>query len=534
MLDNFSVKSKAIAIAIAGPILIALIMGAHEIMAIQSKAEESLVRKSRAIVFMAEAARNQMALLLEEGVVKPFEEIPPDKILYAVPVVAAMHQATKNAEALGYTFRVPKVAPRNKDNTPTPLEKKILDEFKASDKDEITVIEDNHVRYFKAIRLTPECLYCHGDPKGGTDVVGGPKEGWKAGEIHGAFEIISSLDEAKRDTRDAAVKIFLWTLGIVLALIGLSTWFLQSALVRPLNKITVLTETMAKGRFTDNIANPSNDEIGRVGKALNAMAGSLSSVIGTVTSAARSLTTGTRELADASENVAQGAAQQASGVEEVSASMESMAESIQQNARNSEKTKEIAARAAVNARESGQALQQGLASLKEIAGKIQIIEEIARQTNLLALNAAIEAARAGEHGKGFAVVAAEVRKLAERSGEAAKEILHISGSSVEVADRAGEQLANLVPEIEQTAQLVQEIAASSATQDTSAREINEAIQVLGSVIHQNASAAEEIAATTQALSSKADQLTGATSFFEVETEPGHALPAVPEDEVQEP
>jgi methyl-accepting chemotaxis protein len=160
--------------------------------------------------------------------------------------------------------------------------------------------------------------------------------------------------------------------------------------------------------------------------------------------------------------------------------------------------------------------------MKEIASKISIIEEIARQTNLLALNAAIEAARAGEHGKGFAVVAAEVRKLAERSQKAAGEINQLSVSTVNVAEKAGEMLDKLVPDIQRTAELVQEITAASREQDTGAEQINKALQQLEKVIQQNASASEEMASTTEQLTTQSDQLTGAIAFFRTSEDSGPA------------
>ena len=163
---------------------------------------------------------------------------------------------------------------------------------------------------------------------------------------------------------------------------------------------------------------------------------------------------------------------------------------------------------------------EAVAAMKEIANKISIIEEIARQTNLLALNAAIEAARAGEHGKGFAVVAAEVRKLAERSQKAAGEINQLSATTLKVSEKSGEMLDKLVPDIQRTAELVQEITAASKEQDTGAEQINKALQQLEQVIQQNASASEEMASTTEELTGQSDQLVSALSFFHTGDEDG--------------
>ena len=192
-----------------------------------------------------------------------------------------------------------------------------------------------------------------------------------------------------------------------------------------------------------------------------------------------------------------------------------MTANIRQNADNAKETEKIALKGAEDATSGGQAVQDTVTAMKSIADKIMIIEEIARQTNLLALNAAIEAARAGEQGKGFAVVAAEVRKLAERSQLAAAEISELSVSSVEVAENAGSLLAAMVPNIQRTAELVQEIAAASIEQDAGAEQISRAIQQLDSVIQTNASSSEEMASTAEELSSQAEQMQAAIGFFTV-------------------
>ena len=252
---------------------------------------------------------------------------------------------------------------------------------------------------------------------------------------------------------------------------------------------------------------------------LGRMVKKLSDIIVDVKTAADNVAIGSRELSNGSEQLSQGATEQSASVEEVSSSMEQMAANIKQNSDNAQQTEKIALKAAGDAKEGGKSVAETVVAMKEIAGKISIIEEIARQTNLLALNAAIEAARAGEHGKGFAVVASEVRKLAERSQTAAGEIDKLSASSVQIAEKAGEMLARIVPDIQRTADLVQEISAASNEQSSGAGQINTAIQQLDKVVQHNASASEAMASTSVELSSQAEHLKGTISFFKLDDGP---------------
>ena len=245
------------------------------------------------------------------------------------------------------------------------------------------------------------------------------------------------------------------------------------------------------------------------------MTDNLTGVVVDVQTATENVASGSELLSSSSQGLSQGAAEQASSVEEVSSSMAQMTANIQQTTENAGQTEKIARDSSANAEVGGQAVEETVEAMKQIADKIGIIEEIARQTNLLALNAAIEAARAGDHGKGFAVVAAEVRKLAERSGEAANEISDLSGRSVAVAEKAGEMLQKMVPDIQRTAELVQEIAAACNEQDSGAEQINLAIQQLDLVIQQNAAASEEMASTSEELASQGEQLQTTMDFFQV-------------------
>ncbi|RII30632.1 MAG: methyl-accepting chemotaxis protein [Geobacter sp.] len=292
--------------------------------------------------------------------------------------------------------------------------------------------------------------------------------------------------------------------------------FLTRGIVLPISVAVKVANSLAAGDLTVNVEVKSKDETGQLMESIRNMVEKLKHVVGDVIGAADNVAAGSQELSATAQQLSQGATEQAASAEEISSSMEEMTSSIKQNADNSGQTEKIAVKSAVDAKEGGKAVTETVSAMKEIATKISIIEEIARQTNLLALNAAIEAARAGEHGKGFAVVASEVRKLAERSQSAAGEISELSSRSVQVAETAGEMLSRMLPDIQKTAELVQEISASSREQDSGAEQINKAIQQLDTVIQQNASASEEMASTSEELSGQAEQLKDSISFFRID------------------
>jgi methyl-accepting chemotaxis protein len=309
---------------------------------------------------------------------------------------------------------------------------------------------------------------------------------------------------------------------IIAALIGVAVaFFLTKGITGPVILGVDFAKRMAEGDFTRTLEIDQKDEIGILAASLNEMVTKLSQVVGEVSQATSNVASGSEELSSSSQSLSQGATEQAASLEEISSSMEEMTSNIKQNAENALQTEKIAQQAARDAQESGSAVTQAVAAMKNIAEKISIIEEIARQTNLLALNAAIEAARAGEHGKGFAVVAAEVRKLAERSGAAAGEIGELSTSTVAVSEKAGVMLTKLVPDIQRTADLVQEITAASNEQNSGAEQINKALQQLDQVVQQNASSSEEMASTAEELSSQAEQLQQTMSFFQVSSTDGY-------------
>jgi len=285
--------------------------------------------------------------------------------------------------------------------------------------------------------------------------------------------------------------------------------------IEALKGITDAAKQVAQGNLMVELKKRSAED--DLLESLQNMVGKLKEVVLEVQSAADNVAAGSQELSSSAQEMSQGATEQAAAAEEASSSMEQMSSNIRQNADNALQTEKIATKSAGDAQEGGKAVNQTVGAMKEIAGKISIIEEIARQTNLLALNAAIEAARAGEHGKGFAVVASEVRKLAERSQKAAGEISQLSSASVEIAETAGGMLGRMLPDIQKTAELVQEISAASREQDSGAEQINKAIQQLDQVIQQNAGASEEMSSTAEELSSQAEQLQSVIAFFKIDS-----------------
>ncbi|MCF8167784.1 MAG: chemotaxis protein [Rhodoferax sp.] len=282
-----------------------------------------------------------------------------------------------------------------------------------------------------------------------------------------------------------------------------------------LNDVSDLLAAFAEGDLTKRIEHNYTGLYGKVKDNANSTAENLTRVLGEVRAAADALTGAANQVSATAQSLSQAASEQAASVEETTESVDVMSASISQNSDNAKVTDGMASKTSREATEGGSAVSQTVAAMKQIAAKIGIVDDIAYQTNLLALNAAIEAARAGEHGKGFAVVAAEVRKLAERSQQAAKEIGGLAADSVSTAERAGKLLDEIVPSIQKTSELVQEIAAASAEQSESVVQIGGAMGQLSKATQQNASASEQLAATSEELSGQAEQLQQSVAFFNI-------------------
>ncbi len=293
---------------------------------------------------------------------------------------------------------------------------------------------------------------------------------------------------------------------------------ISSNISKSLSQGVKFANDIANGNLTSTLELEQEDEVGQLAKALRTMHERLKDIISNITFGADNIASASQQISSGSQQLSEGATEQASSVEEISSSMEEMASNIEQNNDNSQVTEKIAVEVQTSISDVVNHSQKAVEVNKQVADKIQIINDIAFQTNLLALNAAVEAARAGEQGRGFAVVAAEVRKLAERSKVAAEEIVGLANESYELAELAGKQMLNVLPSIEKTTKLVQEITASSIEQTSGTDQINNAVQQLNNVTQQNAAASEELATSAEELASQADSLKDLISFFRVESE----------------
>lgn len=503
MWKRLNLTWKIIIITLAGPALLGLIMAFVHIEDIKEAAINARIKESRSVIMMAESVRENMAHKHKLGVLRSFDDLAkdPERLLQSVPIVTSLTAAAAKAEEAGYEFRVPKEFPRNPKNEPNPQEKAVLAELQNGNLAEKIIIEKDRILYFRPIKLTEECMYCHGDPKGEKDPTGGIKEGWKVGEVHGAFEVISSLDEANQTVRATVVNISLLTAGI-LALVGLVSWLVvKASILTPLRTAGQFLQSLAAGDMTGELTVTRQDDLGVMQQDLNKVTRYLRQIVSEIATrskvllesadgleamsdhllvSADELAGKSNTVAAASEemnvnmnNVAAAMEQASINVGTVATAAEEMSATIMEIASNTDKTREISKRAVEKAAAASERVNTLGVAAREIGKVTETITAISSQTNLLALNATIEAARAGDAGKGFAVVANEIKELANQTAAATDEIRQrISGIQGSTASTI-EEIAMVMAVIEEVSTFVVTISAAVDEQSVTTRDIAE-------------------------------------------------------------